>query len=95
MYANLILEPRIKIYAKDSATKLLIIYTVLVELRTPVEVVMKQKFENLAKINKNKDLDSKVVESFTTREAKREEEYQIRAQRQSPTEQFYARSYNL
>ena len=56
---------------------------------------MKQKFENLAKVNKNKELDGRVVSGFSIREAKREEEYQTRAKRQSPTEQFYARSYNL
>tara|TARA_Y100000994_G_scaffold249543_1_gene261921 strand:- start:13259 stop:13429 length:171 start_codon:yes stop_codon:yes gene_type:complete len=56
---------------------------------------MKQKFEKLAKMNKRKEVDRQVAESFVVRQANREADYQKRAKQHSPNEQFYARSYNL
>lgn len=56
---------------------------------------MKQKFEKLANLEKRKEADSKVAAGFSARQTAREAEYQTRAKRHSPTEQFYARSYNL
>ncbi|WP_417538194.1 hypothetical protein [Marinomonas sp.] len=56
---------------------------------------MKQKFEKLSDLKKNKNVDRQIVNGFTERQAKREAEYQARAKRNAPTDQFYARSYNL
>lgn len=56
---------------------------------------MKQKFEQLVNLKTNKDVDSRFVKGLNARQAKREVEYQAKAKRNAPTEQFYARSYNL
>jgi|AntRauMinimDraft_4_1070384.scaffolds.fasta_scaffold00576_12 hypothetical protein len=56
---------------------------------------MKPKFEKLANLQKRTEVERKVMDGLSSRQAKREMEYEARAKRHSPNEQFYARSYNL
>jgi hypothetical protein len=56
---------------------------------------MNDKFEKLASIKKRDDVEKNVALKFKERQARREKAYQARAKSQSPSELFYARSYNL